>query len=410
MKSEPNLPGMGPLIRASNLSKHYRMFASPGARLFEALLRRPRHTAHVALEGVSFDLGRGESLGIVGENGAGKSTLLKLLAGVATPSSGSLQVSGRISAILELGSGFHPEFTGRQNIRINAALLGLDPGEVDQALPDIIAFSELAEFIDRPVKTYSTGMAMRLAFAIATQVDPDVLIVDEALSVGDGYFQKKCMDRMLALTEAGTTLLFCTHAMYYLTAFCERALWLRDGKPVMHGPAREVVSAYEAFLQERDPDSVDCGSAKGTPPSQQQLTERGNVARITNVTLPLPAGFNEPFAVDVEWHCEDKGRQFQVGIGLDRADGIQVGSWSRHLDGLAPLTGQTQYQLRFQIDQLPLVQGEFTLYVYLLDESGLCVFDQEILRSALHLESPDYRTGLVDAPHQWLALQSHPKR
>src|SRR5262245_50514875 len=207
-----------PAIVADGLTKVYRSYRRPADRLWEALLRRPRHSELRALDDVSFTLPKGEGLGVIGENGAGKSTLLKVLCGVTQPTAGSLRVDGRVAAILELGAGFHPEFTGRQNAVLNAALLGLSEREVDAALPRILDFSELGDFIDRPVKTYSTGMAMRLAFSIATQVEPEVLIVDEALSVGDGYFQKKCMDRMLAFIRGGGTVLFCSHAMYYVSS------------------------------------------------------------------------------------------------------------------------------------------------------------------------------------------------
>ena len=169
-------------VEAEGLTKVYRVYASPWDRLREAAFRRPRHREFRALESVSFAIPRGEGLAIVGENGAGKSTLLKILAGITTPSSGGFRVDGKIASILELGSGFHPDFTGRQNIVLNAAMLGLDEDELRRKMPDILAFSELGDFIDQPVKTYSTGMAMRLGFSIATQVEPDVLIVDEALS------------------------------------------------------------------------------------------------------------------------------------------------------------------------------------------------------------------------------------
>src|SRR6185503_8325348 len=177
---------------------------------------------------------------------------LKILCGVTQATAGSLRVDGRIAGILELGAGFHPEFSGRQNAVLNAALLGLSEREVEAALPRIVDFSELGDFIDRPVKTYSTGMAMRLAFSIATQVEPDVLIVDEALSVGDGYFQKKCLDRLLAFIRGGGTVLFCSHAMYYVTALCRHALWLRQGRVERFGPALDVVHAYEEHLAMRD--------------------------------------------------------------------------------------------------------------------------------------------------------------
>ncbi len=236
------------VVAADGLTKTYRVYGTPWDRLGELVTRRRRHREFHALEGVTFALPRGEGLALIGENGAGKSTLLKILAGITAPTSGSFAVRGKVASILELGSGFHPEFTGRQNVVLNAAMLGLSQEEVRRKMPDILAFSELGEFIDQPVKVYSTGMAMRLGFSIATQVEPDVLIIDEALSVGDGYFQKKCMDRLRVFVQGGGTLLFCSHAMYYVSAFCQRALWLRHGRAEGLGPVADVVRDYENFL------------------------------------------------------------------------------------------------------------------------------------------------------------------
>src|SRR3990167_8897955 len=194
---------MNRALEVRDLTKAYRVYPTPWSRLAELFGSGRGHQEFLALDGVSIALERGGSLGVVGENGAGKSTLLKILAGVTAPSRGQLEVRGKVASILELGTGFHPQFTGRQNIALNAAMLGLTAAEVAEKSPRIVDFCELGEFIDRPVQTYSTGMAMRLGFSIATQVDPEILIIDEALSVGDGYFQKKCIDRLLALAAEG---------------------------------------------------------------------------------------------------------------------------------------------------------------------------------------------------------------
>src|SRR5947199_5148167 len=253
-------------VQAEGLTKVYRSYATPWDRLLEGITRRRRHREFHALEGVTFALPRGEGLARIGENGAGKSTLLKILAGITAPTAGAFAVRGKVASILELGSGFHPEFTGRQNVVLNAAMLGLTQEEVRRKMPDILAFSELGEFIDQPVKVYSTGMAMRLGFSIATQVEPDVLIIDEALSVGDGYFQKKCMDRLRVFVDGGGTLLFCSHAMYYVSAFCQRALWLRHGRAEALGPTEEVVREYENFLVAKSAQAAE-GMAAPPPPS-----------------------------------------------------------------------------------------------------------------------------------------------
>src|SRR3954466_12912742 len=268
------MTGKGPVesmhdevVVAEGLTKTYRVYGTPWDRLGELVTRHRRPPEVHALESVTFSLPRGEGLALIGENGAGKSTLLKILAGITAPTAGSFSVRGKVASILELGSGFHPEFTGRQNVVLNAAMLGLSQEELRRKMPDILAFSELGEFIDQPVKCYSTGMAMRLGFSIATQVEPDVLIVDEALSVGDGYFQKKCMDRLRIFVDAGGTLLFCSHAMYYVSAFCQRALWLRHGRVEALGPVSEVVREYENFLMAKSVHAAEASPAASTAAS-----------------------------------------------------------------------------------------------------------------------------------------------
>jgi ABC-type polysaccharide/polyol phosphate transport system ATPase subunit len=385
-------------VAVEGLTKVYRSYASPWDRLRELLTRRPRHREFRALDGVGFTLPRGEGLAIVGENGAGKSTLLKILAGITAPTSGTLEVRGKVASILELGSGFHPEFTGRQNIVLNAAMLGLSEEEMRSKMPDIISFSELGEFIDQPVKAYSTGMAMRLGFSIATQVEPDVLIIDEALSVGDGYFQKKCMDRLLTFISSGGTLLFCSHALYYVSAFCQRALWLRQGRPEALGPVEDVVREYENYLLAKSAASPDAVA----PPTAEEVLQ--GPARIVAARLPGPERLyrsGQPWELEIEWETGEPRLGFHVGVGINRVDGIEVCSFASHLDGLAPLRGGMAYSARLTIPKLPLVKGEFTLYIFLLDEEGLHVYDQRVIQRAFIVQSPSYAFGLVQVDHSW---------
>jgi ABC-type polysaccharide/polyol phosphate transport system ATPase subunit len=382
-------------VQAEGLTKVYRSYATPWDRLLEGITRRPRHREFRALEEVSFTLPRGEGLALIGENGAGKSTLLKILAGITAPTSGAFRVSGKIASILELGSGFHPEFTGRQNIVLNAAMLGLSQEELRRKMPDIVAFSELGDFIDQPVKTYSTGMAMRLGFSIATQVEPDVLIIDEALSVGDGYFQKKCMDRLRLFVGGGGTLLFCSHAMYYVSAFCQRALWLRRGRAEAIGPTEEVVREYENFLVAKSAQAAE-GSPAPPPPS---LPARIASARLLGGETLYIQG--DPWELEVAWESEDPRLAFHLGVGINRADGIEVCSFATHLDGLPPVTGARAYSARLAIPSLPLVKGEFTLYIFLLDEEGLHIYDQRVIPGSFQVRSPAYVFGLVRVEHAW---------
>jgi lipopolysaccharide transport system ATP-binding protein len=396
-----------PAVEAFDLGKTYRLYASPAARLLEMVTRRPRHRAFRALDGVSFELPAGESLAIVGENGAGKSTLLKLVAGVATPTTGRLEVRGRVAAILELGSGFHPDFTGRQNIELNAALLGLAQDEVRARLPEIVAWSELGEFIDQPVRQYSSGMAMRLGFSIATQVDPEILIVDEALSVGDGYFQKKCMDRILAFAEQGRTLLFCSHAMYYVSAFCSRAIWLREGRIEAAGETEHVVREYERFLLSKQ--AAPAGAAAAAAPAPRLEAPGGPARRLA--VRQLSASGEQPssrggdrWEVEVDWECEDPALAFHVALGINRAeDGLPIASFATHRSGVAPLTGRTRHHLRLELPALPLAKGNFSLAVFLLDEQGLHVYDQRHVAEAFTVLSPQFVPGLVEIGHRWHA-------
>lgn len=404
------------VVEAKGLSKTYRVYQRPWDRLVEALLRRPRHKKFRSLQDIDLQLAAGDSLGIIGENGAGKSTLLKILAGVAAPSTGDVRVQGKIASILELASGFHPEFTGRQNIQLNAAMLGLTQKEVAAKTPNIIAFSELGDFIDQPVKVYSTGMAMRLGFAIATQVEPDVLIIDEALSVGDGYFQKKCVDRLMEFTRGGGTLLFCSHAMYYVTSFCQRALWLKDGQVAAMGPVEDVVRKYENFLMRKQPQEpvevaerpvgparivearlLDEGSSEGAPGSH------GSRPDGTSATATGPALYRhlQPLSLEVVWETHDPRLAFHVGVGIDRTDSVQVAAFSTFHDGLEPFRGQRRYSVRLDIPELPMLKGEYSLYVFLVDEEALHNYDSKVVHGAFEVAAEGYRFGLIHIPHSW---------
>lgn len=240
-------------IRAQGLSKHYHIYDQPHHRLLQMLFRGRRnfHKTFQALENVSFEIRRGETVGIIGRNGAGKSTLLQLLCGTLTPSSGEIEVQGRVAALLELGAGFNPEFTGRDNVYLNASILGLSRPEIDARFDAIAAFADIGEFIDQPVKTYSSGMYVRLAFAVIAHVDADVLIIDEALAVGDALFTQKCMRFLRRFCENGT-LLFVSHDSAAVTSLCERAIWLERGTIRAIGPARDICKDYNAEVYQQD--------------------------------------------------------------------------------------------------------------------------------------------------------------
>ena len=240
-----------PRVSVQNLNKDFKIYERPQDRLYEIILRKQRHQLYHVLTDISFAVPDGKSLGIIGDNGAGKSTLLKLLVGTLQPTSGDIAINGQVAALLELGAGFHPEFTGRKNIYLNAALLGVPDDNIAEMERDIIAFSELDYFIDRPVKTYSSGMYVRLAFSIATMVQPDILVIDEALSVGDMAFQKKCVQRMNEFREQQKTMVFCSHSMFHVQELCDIAIWLNKGKIQEIGDSDKVVGHYEDFCNNK---------------------------------------------------------------------------------------------------------------------------------------------------------------
>ncbi|UVE17952.1 ABC transporter ATP-binding protein [Pseudomonas sp. LS44] len=245
-------------IRVNQLGKAYKQYPSRWARLAEWLLpfSRPRHQLHWVLQDVSFQIQPGEALGIIGINGAGKSTLLKMITGTTQANAGSIEIHGRVAALLELGMGFHPDFSGRQNVFMAGQLLGLGMEELQALMPEIEAFAEIGEYLDQPVRTYSSGMQMRLAFSVATARRPDVLIVDEALSVGDAYFQHKSFERIREFRKAGTTLLIVSHDRQAIQSLCDRAILLANGRLALEGAPEEVMDFYSAMLAEREQQTV----------------------------------------------------------------------------------------------------------------------------------------------------------
>jgi lipopolysaccharide transport system ATP-binding protein len=391
---------MDSAVRAVELSKQYNVYRRPIDRIVEIVTRRSRHDVFPALDRVTFDIAKGETVGVIGQNGAGKSTLLKLLCGVTQPTSGTLETRGTIASILELGTGFHPEFSGRDNAALNAAILGLTPAEIRDRLPSILEFSELGTFLDRPVKTYSSGMYMRLAFSVAVNVDPDILVIDEALAVGDGHFQKKCIDKIREFQEAGKTILFCSHALYYISSICNRVLWLDNGRAMQFGPALDVVHDYETFLLQRD---------RELPGTEASVVESGTPVRLREIVVCDRSGLpRDQFARGEDVHvrlrieADDPRQPVHLIVGIHRAaDDLQCFAVGTHADGLPPLSGKTEYDITVRLLDVPLLRGDYSIIAFVGDEHAITVFDRRDVRPAFSMTGDRFEIGLIAVDHRW---------
>jgi lipopolysaccharide transport system ATP-binding protein len=389
-------------VRSNELTKQYDIYPRPADRLLEMITGRPRHTVFPALQDVTFEVEKGEAIGIIGQNGAGKSTLLKLLCGVTRPTSGTIEAFGTIASILELGTGFHPEFSGRDNAALNATILGLSPGEVKKKLPAILDFSELGTFLDRPVKTYSSGMYMRLAFSVAVNVDPDILVIDEALAVGDGHFQKKCVDRIREFQQQGKTILFCSHALYHVTAICQRALWLDHGSVMRWGPTLDVVRDYESFLLQRDRalPATEGEPERERPFSPVRFREIVVCDRTGSPRDVFERGQDIHFRLRV--HSDNPAQPVHVIVGVHRsADDLQCFAIGTHADGVEPLHGRQEYEFTVELKSVPLNRGQYSIIAFVGDESAITVFDRRDVRPAFSITGDRYEIGLISLDHRW---------
>lgn len=385
----------------------YRRYAKPSDALWEWLAGRQQHQAFHALQSISFEVEQGGSLGIIGDNGAGKSTLLRLLAGTLSPSSGMCVVRGRRSALLELGTGLHGEYSGLDNTRLGLALRGLDSTAIERELPKVLAFAELGEFIQQPVKTYSSGMAVRLVFAIAAVVEPEVLIIDEALSVGDQYFQKKSLDHMRATLAQGATLVFCSHNLYQVRELCQQALWLEQGKVKLFGESQMVVDAYQDAVRARQ-------QPQAMPVNEPKTALTTGVPSLLEVRLRgahEPAGllpvFNTWQRFVVEVSADSAGcalSDIHMGIVIRRNDEIQCYGIST-LHDRVPLQAQADGSIkaRLVLEKLPLLSGEYCLEVWLIDSSGLHIYDARERCCAFRVQQATQAQGIgmTWMPHQW---------
>lgn len=381
----------GILVELVNVSKAYHVFSSRRERVFGFISGQAR-VLHPVLRNVSFSLAPSEALGLVGENGAGKTTLLRIVAGITQPDSGTVRVSTPVGALLELGLGFHPDFSGRENAKLYASFLGLPHDEAEERMAQIIEFAELGQAIDQPLRTYSTGMKARLAFAVAAQLDPMVLVVDEALAVGDEAFQRKCLAKMREFLDSGKAVLFCSHAMYQVVAFCKRALWLHDGEVRAYGDAVSVVQEYQDHLR----------STRST--AAQPLTRSGLGLSTAEVTLRLdPPGPVEPLGplrilIDIE---NPGDAPFHLVVEFSDAARNTLAVLGTSLQGYPPLEPRPHRTVVLDLPSCPFVQGPVDILVHLADEKGIKVFRTAEFSQALKIRRERWDPGLIRLAHHW---------
>ncbi len=384
-------------IAVNNLYKDFKIYDKPQDRLVEIILRNPRHKVYHVLSDISFALADGKSLGIIGDNGAGKSTLLKLLVGILQPTSGSIRLKGQVAALLELGAGFHPEFTGRRNIYLNAALLGVPDENIPDIENDIIEFSELDYFIDRPVKTYSSGMFVRLAFSIATMVRPDILVIDEALSVGDMAFQKKCVQRMNEFREQQKTMVFCSHSMFHVQELCDTAIWLDKGKIREIGDSDKVVGHYEDYcnskkvyhsIREDMPHENNTGSSNEEPKVQD--------CKINSLTASSPEGIEltsltplDDVVLQMEVEVLADGIEGNFGFAFMKSAEEPVASFLttdiNHIEK-GPFHKGDKFTVSLTVKNLAMRVGDFYVLGGLADKSGLLWYETKFSQ-LLHVDA-----------------------
>jgi ABC-type polysaccharide/polyol phosphate transport system ATPase subunit len=422
-----------PAIELLNVSKVYRRY---GGRQFStlksALLQRsilrdlqPSET-FPALNDVSFSVPKGATYGVMGRNGSGKSTALKLVAGITKPTSGTVRVEGRISALIELGAGFHPEISGRENVFINGIMLGLTKREIQERFDEIVDFAELSEFIDAPVKTYSSGMYMRLGFAVAINVNPDVLLVDEVLAVGDEGFTHKCLDKFAEFKRSNRTILLVTHSLNLIERFCDEALWLDGGRAMSHGDPKRVVGAYltkveegeEQLLAETTAKAVEAADA-ATPPAEAPSDPTSNMLQategrwgsreveITDVAFLDRGGqpsfvfhSGDPLSVRVKLRAAQPVDDFVFGVGLFNADGVCCYGTNTYLEEMNPqrLTGEAE--ATFAIESLDLVEGTYKLDIAVHKVDGF-PYDYHRLLYTFRVKSRIHDVGVYRPRHRW---------
>ncbi len=394
-------------VVAQGIGKEYRLYPGSMARVKEALSfgRRTYHRKHRALHDVSFVLPRGRALGLIGENGAGKSTLLKVLAGTTLPTTGTFAIHGSVSSLLELGTGFHSEFTGRANIVLSAQVQGFTRRDIESRIDGIIEFAELGEYIDQPVRTYSSGMIMRLGFSVATAIDPEVLIIDEILAVGDLYFQKKCIDRIFDFRKRGKSILFCSHSLYDVRQVCDEVIWIKGGKIEMQGLPQDVTLKYANYERslDHDPDIATAGHLRA-PGDDLPLIEDARLLLVApSGASPMPdtVPTGADLRLEVDLRVRKGGQAVNVGAAIFRTDNVLAATFNSHLEGMPVVSQAGRHRCRLELPDLRLSEGEYTIVAYLFDEHGVHMYDHRQVSRNLLVRLDQNHPGLVRLHHRF---------
>ncbi|MEK4438314.1 ABC transporter ATP-binding protein [Paenibacillus sp. FSL K6-2862] len=405
-------------IRVSDVSKKFKIFEDKPATLKDRIIYRSKGVFQEkwVLRDISFEVSHGKMIGLIGRNGSGKSTLLKILTRILQPDQGKVEIVGRVSSLLELGAGFHMDFTGRENIYMNASIFGLSRKEIDGKIDEIIRFAELGQFIENPVRTYSSGMYMRLAFSIAVHVDPDILLIDEILAVGDNAFQKKCISRIESFKSQGKTIVFVSHDNGVMERLCDELYWIHDSCLIEHGEPRKVIRNYMDFLNESEEKRLTEESVVAAVPNEDAETKEtatddkrwGNkLAEITGVKMVDAAGEEKHFfekgnlvTILINYVAsKDKIDKPVFGIGIYKMDGYCCYGTNTHIDN-EKIKLENTGSIEVAIENLNLVAGEYYLDVACHHENGT-PYDYITRALIFNVKSYEEEIGVAYLPHQW---------
>ena len=419
---------MSLMIKVDNLVKRYNMYDNPIDRLKEAcsITKKSYHKEFSALNAISFEVEKGDAIGILGKNGCGKSTLLKMITGVLTPTSGTIEINGKVSAILELGTGFNPEYTGIQNIYLNGTMMGCTKEEMDKKVNSIVEFADIGDFINQPVKIYSSGMFARLAFAVAINVNPDILIVDEALAVGDTRFQIKCINKMKSLKDSGTTILFVSHATEQIKRFCNKAIWIKDGKIKEQGPASEIADLYEDYMKYGDVDNkkdVRLKEANDTSSNEEVIEEEektidglrpfkmpldeDTLAAIVNVKINKEklSTFDD-FEVEVTYDVfKEEIEGFLLGVAIYTPNREYIFGPNTYLEKAKVPNTYGRHKVVYRIPSMTLLGGKYTIDVGIFTDESIVNLDYKTAVKAFTIANEYISEGKFYIKHEWNVIE-----